>query len=107
MKKLLVCIMASVMLLGITPLQANAVAEPATAPAVATPIIAKTAETEELLLRLDEINEMDKSDLNFAEKKNLRKEVKSIKSELKERGDGVYISLGAALIIIILLIILL
>ncbi len=99
--------MAALMLFAFTPIQARAVAEPAPTSAVATPIAVKTAETEELLLRLDEIHEMDKSDLNFAEKKNLRKEVKTIKSELKERGGGIYLSVGAAIIIIILLIILL
>ena len=52
--------MAALMLFAFTPIQARAVAEPAPTSAVATPIAVKTAETEELLLRLDEIHEMDK-----------------------------------------------
>lgn len=103
MKKLAVYTMAALMLFAFTPLQAK------TSPtsAVASPIAVKTAETEEILLRLDEIKEMDKSTLKFGEKKELRKEVRAIKSELKERQNGVYLSVGAAIIIIILLIILL
>lgn len=103
MKKLAVCIMAALMLFAFTPMQAK----PAPASAVATPIAVKTAETEEILLRLDEINEMDRSTLNFTEKMNLRKEVRTIKSELKEREGGIYLSVGAAIIILILLIVLL
>lgn len=99
--------MASVMLFAFNPLQANANAEPLPKAAVATPFAVKTAEIEELIQRLDEIHEMDKTNLKIAEKKELRKEVRSIRSELNERGGGLYISVGAAIIIIILLIILL
>jgi hypothetical protein len=60
-----------------------------------------------LELRLSEINAMDKSDLSWAERRELRKEVRSIKKQLNEFGNGVYISVGAAIIIILLLIILL
>ncbi|MCX6300735.1 MAG: hypothetical protein NTW82_00995 [Bacteroidia bacterium] len=45
--------------------------------------------------------------LKSSEKKNLRKEVRSINHKLKAIGGGVYISAGAAIIIILLLIILL
>lgn len=50
---------------------------------------------------------MDKSKLNRSEKKMLRKEVRAIKSELKEKRHGVYVSVGAFIIIILLLVILL
>jgi hypothetical protein len=103
MKKLAVYTMAALMLFAFTPMQAKATPTST----VSAPIAVKTAETEEILLRLDEINEMDKSNLNFGEKKDLRKEVRSIKKELKERQGGIYLSVGAAIIIIILLIILL
>jgi VIT1/CCC1 family predicted Fe2+/Mn2+ transporter len=43
---------------------------------------------------------MDKSSLNSSEKKELRKEVREIKSELKASGNGVYFSVGAIIIII-------
>lgn len=60
-----------------------------------------------MLNRLDEINAMDKSSLNFAEKKALRKEVRAINSSLKSSGHGVYLSVGAIIIIVLLLILLL
>lgn len=59
-----------------------------------------------MLARLDEIKAMDKSSLNSSEKKELRKEVRSIKSQLKSSGHGVYLSVGAIIIIILLLILL-
>jgi hypothetical protein len=65
------------------------------------------ADVSKLLTRLDEINAMDKTALNRLQKKELRKEVRVIKSELKEKRHGVYISVGAFIIIILLLVILL
>ena len=64
-----------------------------------------TEQANQMMDRLEEIDEMDKSDLSFKEKRALKKEVKEIKRELK--GNGLYISTGAAIIIILLLIILL
>lgn len=57
--------------------------------------------------RLIEINEMDKSALTRHEKRELRKEVKSINEELTNLSGGVYISVGAIIIILLLLILLL
>ena len=57
--------------------------------------------------RLEEIKEMDKSEMTRSEKKELRKEVRTIKSELRSTGNGVYLSIGAIIIIILLLILLL
>lgn len=65
------------------------------------------AEVQKMYDRLEEIKEMDKSEMTRAEKKELRKEVKAIKSELRSTGNGVYLSIGAIIIIILLLIILL
>jgi hypothetical protein len=62
------------------------------------------AKSEILLKRLEEIKDMDKSDMTRAERKALRKEVKEIKASMKAYGSGVYISVGAAIIIILLLI---
>lgn len=59
-----------------------------------------------LVTRLDEINSMDKSTLSRNEKKELRKEVRTIDKQLRDNGV-IYISTGALIIIIILLIILL
>ncbi len=59
-----------------------------------------------LIGRLNEINAMDKSELNSSEKKQLRKEVRGIKSSLNQLGEGVYLSVGALIIILLLLILL-
>jgi hypothetical protein len=59
------------------------------------------------LLRLDEIKAMDMSKLKSEEKKDLRKEVKSIKHNLRDLGTGVYLSGAAIILIVILLIVLL
>lgn len=65
------------------------------------------AEIQLKLDRLEEIKDMDKSDLSRSEKKELRKEVKEIKADLKSSGNGLYLSVGAIIIIILLLILLL
>lgn len=59
------------------------------------------------LERLDEIKAMDKSTLSSTEKKELRKEVRAIKTSLRSTGNGVYLSVGAIIIIVLLLILLL
>ena len=65
------------------------------------------AEVKVMYNRLEEIKNMDKSEMTRAEKKELRKEVKAIKSNLRSTGNGVYLSVGAIIIIVLLLIILL
>jgi hypothetical protein len=69
---------------------------------------AKTEESraEQLLQRLETIKDMNKSGLKRIEKKNLRKEVKDIKKEMKDK-KGVFLSVGAIVIIILLLILIL
>ena len=67
----------------------------------------EAAEANALISRLNEIKEMDKSNLTPSEKKLLRKEVRSAKERLNAIGGGVYISVGALILILILLIILL
>lgn len=66
---------------------------------------ALNAESEALIDRLEEINEMDKSDLTRSEKKELRNEVREIDKALN--GGGVYLSVGALVLVIVLLILLL
>jgi hypothetical protein len=67
----------------------------------------ESAQAEVLLSRLNEIKEMDKSSLTSGEKKQLRQETRAIKKNLREIGQGVYLSVGAIVIIILLLILLL
>ena len=52
------------------------------------------------LERLYEIKSMDMSTLNSIEKKQLRKEVKTIEKKMKLSGGGLYISAGTLIIII-------
>jgi hypothetical protein len=67
----------------------------------------ESATATKLLDRLNVIREMNKSELNSSEKQSLRKEVRSIRSQLQELGGGIYLSVGAIIIIILLLILLL
>lgn len=73
---------------------------------VATPA-ESAARAEVLINRLEEIKKMDMTMLSRAEKKELRNEVRETKKELRTNSSGVYISVGALLIVIILLILLL
>jgi hypothetical protein len=65
---------------------------------------AKEVRAEQIESRLIEIRNLAKTNLTAHEKKELRKEVKSLK---KEGNHGIYLSIGAIIIIIILLLILL
>jgi diacylglycerol kinase family enzyme len=106
MKKITIGLIASGMLLTFIPLQSNAsVTDPPATVVIVKPV--ESAEVKALLLRLDEINAMDKSDLKSPEKKDLRVEVRAIKHQLSETDGGLYLSVGAIIIILLLLIILL
>ena len=115
MKKIIFYLMTICLLLTIQPLKINA-ANSVAKPSSVMSKISDSTEVSCLLIRLDEINKMDKSSLKSSEKKILRNEVRSIKSQLEAKdakavnsggGGGVYISAGALIIIILLLIILL
>jgi len=98
--------MAIFLSLTFIPLQSSGVT--ATKPSsVVDPKPAESAEAKALELRLTEINAMDKSKLNSADKKSLRKEVKSINHKMRALGGGVYLSVGAILLVLILLVVLL
>jgi hypothetical protein len=68
---------------------------------------ADAAVAAQMMVRLNEIQSMDKTNLSPAEKKDLRKEL----TQMKKKADGldkkVYLSIGAIIIIILLLILLL
>jgi hypothetical protein len=77
-------------------------------PAAVKPTTEVPAEVQRMYDRLEEIKAMDKSEMTRAEKKELRKEVRAIKSDLKASGNGgIYLSVGAIIIIVLLLILLL
>ncbi|MGZ0017063.1 hypothetical protein [Yeosuana sp. AK3] len=71
-----------------------------------TPNTEIPAEIKILLNRIDEIKAMDKSTLKSSERKELRKEVREIKKEIKAKGGGLYLSAGAIIIILLVLLIL-
>lgn len=106
MKKIVLCLMATCLSLMFLPLQANA-STTAVTDSLAVPTPAESAEAKSLLLRLNEIKAMDKSKLTSSEKKNLRAEVRSTRTHLRGIGGGVYLSVGAIIIIVLLLVILL
>jgi hypothetical protein len=56
--------------------------------------------------RLEEIKAIDTKSLTRQEKKALRAEVKTIKKELAAVGGGVYLSIGAIILIVLLIILL-
>lgn len=74
-------------------------------PAVPTHETPKEVLAKQINTRLMEIHKMDKSNLTKAEKKELRKEVKDLRSQA--RSQGIYLSVGAIIIIILLLILIL
>ncbi|MFH4965241.1 hypothetical protein V8G69_09590 [Gaetbulibacter sp. M235] len=93
-----------VMLLSVLP---NTVMASEKSPApIDKPITEIPAEIKTMLNRLDEIKEMDKSNLKSSERRELRKEVREIKKEIKAKGGGLYISAGAIIIILLILLIL-
>jgi hypothetical protein len=108
MKKITFVVMAIFLSLTFYPGQSNATTTKKDAPATAVvlnPVDA--AKVKVLELRLVEIKELDKTNMKSAEKRELRKEVRSIKKQVSELGGGVYISVGAIILILLLLIILL
>jgi hypothetical protein len=110
MKKLIVYIMTIILTLSIIPVQTYAATKEKSSSSVVTKpkeiTEAESTEAKALVNRLDEIKAMDKSKLKSNEKKNLHKEVKTIKRRLKDISGGLYISAGTLIIILILLVIL-
>jgi hypothetical protein len=106
MKKLSLWAMTAMMLLTLVPTTIKAETGTLTTPA-STPIPAENAMVNTMVTRLNEIKMMDIKSMNSSQKKELRKEVRAIKSDLKKAGEGVYLSVGAIIIIILLLILIL
>jgi Skp family chaperone for outer membrane proteins len=77
-----------------------------------TPAQSSTSTTEEprarqLMDRLETIKNTDRSTLTSHERKDLRKELKGIRKEMKAASGGVYLSVGAILLVILILILIL
>ena len=74
---------------------------------VSTSHTADSLTANSLIARLQEIKAIDKSKLSSAEKKELRKETRNIKKHLRDISGGVYISAGALILIVLLIVLLL
>lgn len=64
-------------------------------------------EISRLTRRVEEIRDMDKSELTAKEKKELRKELREIRENVKRDGGYIYIGAGTLLVVILLVILLL
>jgi hypothetical protein len=106
MKKIAICLLTACLSLTLLPTQAIA-EKPADTKTVTTTYSADAERVKALELRLNEIKAMDKSKMKASEKKKLRKEVKSINRDIHDIGGGVYISAGAIIVVLILLLVLL
>lgn len=62
---------------------------------------------EQIVRRVEEIRTIDRSGLTRAERKQLKEELRQLKQEAKVMKGGVYLSVGAIIIIILVLILLL
>jgi hypothetical protein len=102
MKKIILCISTCLLALTFTPNTMHA-SNPGR-----TELPGDTITTiNSLESRISEISSMDKSTMNNKEKRALKKELKTDQNELRTiNGGGIYISVGALIIIILLLIIL-
>lgn len=73
---------------------------------VATENKLSAEEVSRLTKRVEEIRDMDKTNLTVTEKRELRKEMKSIKENVRKSGEVIYIGGSTLLLIIILILIL-
>lgn len=63
-------------------------------------------EVSRLTKRVEEIRDMDKSNLTVTEKRELRTELKTTKENVRKNGGYIYISAGTIIIILLLIILL-
>lgn len=117
MKKITLALMTAFLVLLFSPDELRADTEPITVPTeTTTEVTVASAEANARIDRLMEIKAMDVSTLTASEKRELRKEVRGIRSEMKANGEatvadsrngGIYLSAGGIIIVILLLILLL
>ena len=105
MKKTIFIALMMIFTLGATTTFANKTDLKPIAP-VATENKLSAEEVSRLNNRVEEIRKMDKSEMTVTEKRELRKESRSIKENVRKSGEVIYIG-GSTLLLIIILIILL
>jgi hypothetical protein len=103
MKRALFLLLTVVMMASAT----NAQVEGQATSIPTTESVEKTYDVVALEARLHEIKDMDRSNMTKEERKALREEVRSIRSDLTSSNQGVYLSFGALVIIILILILIL
>lgn len=87
---------------------ALAVSTPAVYAGSPTSTVSSSAEqrANQLKERLEEIQGLDTKTMSRKEKRALRSEVKAIKKEMADISGGVYLSVGAIILIVLLIILL-
>jgi len=103
MKKTIFIALMMIFTLGATTTFASKSDLKSNAP-VATENKLSAEEVSRLNSRVEEIRKMDKSDMTVTEKRELRKESKSIKENVRKSGEIIYISGGTLLLIILIII---
>ena len=88
---------------GTTATFANKAETKSIAPA-ATENKLSSEELSRMTKRVEEIRNMDKSEMTSSEKRELRKESKGIKENVRKSGEIIYISGGTILLIILIII---
>ena len=73
---------------------------------VATENKLSESEVNRLKNRVEEIRDMDKSEMTVSEKKELRNETKNIKKNVRKSGEVIYLSGGVIILIIVILLLL-
>jgi len=106
MKKIKQYLLAAMFLLPFAPVQLMAT-EINDVNSVKTTVVEPNANEKETMQRLKTIRSLARTNLTKSEKRTLRNEVLSIRNEHRGPSGVVYISTGALILIIVLLIILL
>ncbi len=104
MKKLIYCLIATCLAITFQPLQSSGIN---ISVSTSSFIVSKAAESEgqRCTRRLNEILAMDKSKLSPNEMKELRKEVISIKDHLQKLDNGIYLTSGVIIVLLLLMIV--
>jgi peptidoglycan hydrolase CwlO-like protein len=109
MKKVILFVFIMIFTLSATTAFANKT-DKKSSDKLAVPVKTENKLSEEELTRLtkrvEEIRDMDKTDMTVKEKRELRKELRTIKENVRRDGGYIYIGGGTLLLIIILIILL-
>ena len=89
------------------PLSSNATSVKIVTASPSTDSTEDAKKISQMMIRLSEIQNMDKTTLTAADKKALKKELREMKATADGLNQRVYLSVGAIIIIILLLILIL